>query len=177
MCRFLQNFSKSCETWQATFPYNNTENSTNVSEDGDKLCTSRQKCGTLDPRERQPALPFVAGVGETVRAVNAGRKMADAADDMNDVRRIASKIHGNSLASNKINYGYQLIDKNNNVVKYGESKNPLTRYTKKWLADNKLRVQIKVAGTKRGVHEWQHYMIENYTLISGSRPELNKSLW
>lgn len=64
----------------------------------------------------------------------------------------------------------------NNMFAYCKN-NPLTRYSKKWLADNELRVQIKVAGTKRGVHEWQHYMIENYTLISGGRPELNKSFW
>ena len=123
------------------------------------------------------AVPFVAGVGETVRAVNAGRKIADAADDMNDARRVASKIHGNSLSSNKINYGYQLIDKNNNIVKYGESKNPLTRYSQKWLDENGYKVQIKVAGTKRGVHEWQHDMIENYAIISGGRPKLNRSMW
>ena len=123
------------------------------------------------------AVPFVAGVGESVRVVTAGRKIADAADDMNDVRRVASKMHGNSLSSNKINYGYQLIDKNNNVVKYGESKNPLTRYSQKWLDENGYKVQIKVAGTKRGVHEWQHDMIENYAIISGGRPILNKSMW
>ena len=123
------------------------------------------------------AVPFVAGVGETVRAVNTGRKIADTADDVNDARKVASRIHGNSLASNKINYGYQLIDKNNNVVKYGESKNPLTRYSQKWLDKNGYKVQIKVAGTKRGVHEWQHDMIENYAIISGGRPELNKSMW
>jgi hypothetical protein len=123
------------------------------------------------------AVPFVAGVGETVRAVNTGRKIADAADDMNDARKIAGKIHGNSLSSNKINYGYQLIDKNNNIVKYGESKNPLTRYSQKWLDENGYKVQIKVAGTKRGVHEWQHDMIENYAIISGGRPKLNRSMW
>ena len=123
------------------------------------------------------AVPFVAGVGETVRTVNAGRKIADVADDMNDARRVASKIHGNSLSSNKINYGYQLIDKNNNIVKYGESKNPLTRYSRKWLDENGYKVQIKVAGTKRGVHEWQHDMIENYAIISGGRPRLNNSMW
>ena len=123
------------------------------------------------------AVPFVAGVGETVRAVNTSRKLADAADDMNDARKIASKIHGNSLSSNKINYGYQLIDKNNNIVKYGESKNPLTRYSQKWLDENGYRVQIKVAGTKRGVHEWQHDMIVNYAIISGARPRRNYSFW
>ena len=96
---------------------------------------------------------------------------------MNDVRRVAGKIHGNSLSSKKINYGYQLLDKNNNIVKYGESANPLTRYSQKWLDEHEYTVQIKVAGTKRGVHEWQHYMIENYTFLSGARPEKNKSLW
>ena len=123
------------------------------------------------------AVPFVAGVGETVRVVNTGRKTANAVDDINDARKLANKIHGNSLSSNRINYGYQLIDKNNNVLKYGESKNPLTRYSQKWLDKHEYSVQIKVAGTKHGVHEWQHDMIENYTLISGGRPKLNRSLW
>ena len=123
------------------------------------------------------AVPFVAGVGETVRLVNTGRKVTNSLDDMNDARKVVGKIHGNSLSSNKINYGYQLIDKNNNIVKYGESKNPLTRYSSKWLDEHGYRVQIKVAGTKRGVHEWQHDMIENYALISGARPPRNKSLW
>ena len=70
---------------------------------------------------------------EVQTEVTADVPTADAADDMNDARRVASKIHGNSLSSNKINYGYQLIDKNNNIVKYGESRNPLTRYSQKWL--------------------------------------------
>ena len=123
------------------------------------------------------AVPFVGGVGETVRAVNTGRKITETADDLHDAKKVVDKIHGNSLLTNKINYGYQLIDKNNNIVKYGESINPLTRYSKSWLAKNEYTVQIKVAGTKRGVHEWQHDMIENYTIISGGRPPLNKSLW
>ena len=41
--------------------------------------------------------------------------------------------NGNSLSSTRINYGYQLIDKDCNVLKHGESKNPLTRYSPKWL--------------------------------------------
>ena len=121
------------------------------------------------------AVPFVAGVGETIRIVNAGSKISDAADNMNDARKVASKIHGNSLSSNRINYGYQLIDKDNNIVKYGESKNPLTRYSQKWLDEKGYRVQIKVVGTKRGVHEWQSDMIKNYAIVSGARPLENKS--
>jgi len=122
-------------------------------------------------------VPFVAGVGETVRAVNTGRKIADAADDMHDAGKVAKKIHGNSLSSNRINYGYQLLDKDNNVLKYGESKNPYKRYSQKWLDKNEYRVQIKVAGTKRGVHEWQHDMIENYAIVCGHRPEMNLSFY
>ena len=121
------------------------------------------------------AVPFVAGVGETIRIVNAGSKISDAADNMNDARKVASKIHGNSLSSNRINYGYQLIDKDNNIVKYGESKNPLTRYSQKWLDEKGYRVQVKVVGTKRGVHEWQSDMIKNYAIVSGARPLENKS--
>ena len=123
------------------------------------------------------ALPFVAGVGETVRAVNVGRKIADTQDGVKDVVKTVGKVHGNSLKSNRINYGYQLIDKDSNVLKYGESKNSLTRYSKKWLNKNGYKVQIQVAGTKKGVHEWQHDMIVNYTIISGQKPKLNQSLW
>ena len=123
------------------------------------------------------AVPFVAGVGETVRVVNTSRKLVDSADDFNDARRVVNTIHGNSLSSNRLNYGYQLLDSNSNVLKYGESKNPLTRYSQKWLDDNGYRVQIVVAGTKRGVHEWQHDMIIDYTIIAGHKPQFNKSFW
>lgn len=123
------------------------------------------------------AVPFVAGVGETVRAVNAGRKLTDVADDLHDAKKLAGKIHGNSLKSNKINYGYQLLDRNGNILKYGETTHPRTRYSKKWLESKGYEMQIKVAGTKRGVHEWQHYMIDNYTQISGGRPPMNLSMW
>ena len=126
------------------------------------------------------AVPFVAGVGETVRLINTGRKVADiadVADDVNDTRKVASKIHGNSLSSNNINYGYQLLDSDKNILKYGESKNPLKRYSQKWLGDNGYEIQIVVAGTKKGVHEWQHDMILNYAIIAGHRPPHNYSLW
>ena len=68
----------------------------------------------------------MAGVGETVRAVNVGRKIADTQDDVKDVVKTAGKVHGNSLKSNRINYGYQLIDKENNVLKW--SARMATRY-------------------------------------------------
>ncbi len=126
------------------------------------------------------AVPFVAGVGETVRAINTGRKAADAidaADDLHDASKLVSTVHGNSLTSNKINYGYQLLDKNGNILKYGETTRPHTRYSQGWLDSNGYQMQIKVAGTKRGVHEWQHDMIDNYLQISGGRPPMNKSMW
>ena len=90
---------------------------------------------------------------------------------------VSSTSRGNSLKSNKINYGYQLLDRNGNILKYGETTHPRTRYSKKWLESKGYEMQIKVAGTKRGVHEWQHYMIDNYTQISGGRPPMNLSMW
>ena len=123
------------------------------------------------------AVPFVTGVGETVRAVKASQKIVDAADSVKDARKAAQKLHGNSLNSTKINYGYQLIDQEYNVLKYGESKNPYKRYSQKWLDSRGYSVQIKVAGTKRGVHAWQHDKIVNYAIITGQRPRLNRSFW
>ena len=47
---------------------------------------------------------------------------------------VNSRIHGNSLANANTNYGYQLVDnKTGNVLKYGETLYPNTRYSKKYL--------------------------------------------
>ena len=75
-------------------------------------------------------IPFVTGVGEVTRAVKISKKVDNIADTVNQVDNIADitktskKIHGNSLKSTKTNYGYALVDKNNNIMKFGETVNP-----------------------------------------------------
>jgi RHS repeat-associated protein len=150
------------------------------------------------------ALPFIAGVGETVRIANAVRKSADVLDDVDDVYDTCKAVDkvtelrnftringvtkvktigdigtlsGNSLKVNRINYGYQLIDSNANVVKYGETLHPTRRYSQAWLKKRGYKMELKVSGTKRAVHEWQHDMIEGYIAVAGHRPKMNFSLW
>ena len=129
------------------------------------------------------AVPCVAGVGEAARAINAGRKMADAADELNDAKKVVKAIHGNSLDYPGVNYGYILSDKTTGeVVKFGESINPAHRYTKKFLnGDNPINkpldMTVVISGTKREVHLWQHEQIVDYYESVGKLPALNKSRW
>ena len=85
--------------------------------------------------------------------------------------------HGNSLSTQKTNYGYQLQDANGNILKYGETLYPDSRYSQSWLANNGYSMKIMVSGTKSAVHLWQHNMILNYTYVAGHRPPLNRSYW
>ena len=98
-------------------------------------------------------------------------------DTIQDTVKIVTKKHGNSLFANKLNFGYQILDSNNNVIKYGETLYPGKRYSQKWLRDKGYSMQVLVVGTKRGVHNWQHEMISNYVSIVGKLPDLNKTLW
>ena len=129
------------------------------------------------------AIPFVAGVGETVRAVNAGRKITDVADDLHDAKKAAKSIHANSLDFSGTNYGYVLSDKTTGeVVKFGESIDPAHRYTKKYLnGDNPINkpldMSVVISGTKQDIHIWQHEQIVDFRNVVGKLPALNNSLW
>ena len=90
---------------------------------------------------------------------------------------VHNSCHANSLKSEKTNYGYQLQDRNGNILKYGETTRPTARYSKKWLNKNEYRMRIMTSGSKRYVHNWQHQRILDYTYIAGHRPPLNKSFW
>ncbi len=62
--------------------------------------------------------------------------------------------------STKTTYGYALKNQDTNkVLKYGETINPKTRYTKKYLAKNNAYMEVLTSGFKREVHYWQHNMI------------------
>ena len=121
------------------------------------------------------AIPFVAGVGEAIKTVNAARKTADVVDDTYDAIKAVKSIHGNSLDYLGINYGYVLSDKTTGeVVKFGESINPAHRYTKKFLNGE---MTVVISGTKQEVHNWQHNQIVDFYEAVGRLPALNKSTW
>ena len=128
----------------------------------------------------------VADAVKTVKTVKKVSKAADAgkaakkvvkAADKASVAKNTAKVHGNSLKSTKINYGYALVDKNNYIMKFGETINPKTRYSKKYLEQNGYTMKILVSGSKIDIHNWQHDMNMYYKSRYGSFPPLNKRGW
>ncbi len=89
----------------------------------------------------------------------------------------ATKVHGNSLNSTKTNYGYALTDSLNNILKFGETINPSTRYSKTYLTQHDATMNILVTGSKIDIHLWQHDMNEYYYYKYGEYPPLNKRGW
>ena len=131
-------------------------------------------------------IPFVTGVGEVTRAVKVTKKNDNAADAVKtanrvdtfeDTAKVSKKIHSNSLKSTKINYGYALVDENNNIMKFGETKNPSRRYTKKYLKQNGYTMKILEVGSKADVHYWQYDMNMYYLNKYKMFPPLNKRGW
>lgn len=63
-------------------------------------------------------------------------------------------------------------------MKFGETTRGVKRYTKKFLNENHLTMDFIVRGTKKEMHDWQHYKIIEYkNTHDGIRPKLNKSDW
>lgn len=136
-------------------------------------------------------IPFVTGLGETAKAIRLSKKGIEAAGDAGKsvknlmniadspsmLKKSSVKIHGNSLKSPKINYGYVLIDKHNNIMKFGETINPNTRYSQKYLLKNDITMQIMTSGSKADIHYWQYDMNMYYKNQYGIFPPLNKRGW
>jgi len=92
--------------------------------------------------------------------------------------RVSTGSHGNSLSDPRTNYGYALVDRNTNeILKYGESIHPKTRYSKRYLNENNADMTILQQGNKLNIHLWQHDKIVEYQLEHGKFPPLNKSEW
>ena len=95
----------------------------------------------------------------------------------------SGKIHGNSLDYPGTNYGYVLVDKTTGeIVKYGESINPDTRYTQSFLnGENPIKkpvaMEVVTSGTKAEVHLWQHQKIVDFYETVGELPKLSNSEW
>ena len=126
----------------------------------------------------------VADAVKTVKTVKKVSKAADAgkatkkvvkAADKASVAKNTAKVHGNSLKSTKINYGYALVDKNNYIMKFGETINPKTRYSKKYLEQNGYTMKILVSGSKIDIHYWQYDMNNYFFKKYNQYPPLIKS--
>ena len=76
-----------------------------------------------------------------------------------------------------MNYGYALVDNQNNIMKFGETINPGRRYTNKYLNQNGYRMLILECGSKPDIHMWQYDMNMYYKNKYGMLPPLNKRGW
>jgi hypothetical protein len=94
------------------------------------------------------------------------------------VAEVATKVHANSLSYKGTSYGYTLRDIDTGAIgKFGETINPNTRYTKKWLRENNLYMQVEMSGTKLETHEWQHQSILDFKEMTSTTPLFNKTNW
>ena len=87
-------------------------------------------------------------------------------------------VHGNSLQCSKTNYGYALVDRSNRtILKFGETINPNTRYSKVYLEKNNADMMFLTSGSKVDIHLWQHDMNEYFYYRYGIYPSLNRRGW
>ena len=71
--------------------------------------------------------------------------------------------HGNSLSDPRTNYGYALVNKDTNeILKFGETLYPDTRYSQQFLEENNAVMKILISGSKEEVHYWQYDMNKYY---------------
>lgn len=91
---------------------------------------------------------------------------------------VTSSTHGNSLTNSKTNYGYQLIEKDTGeVLKYGETLYPESRYSGKYLDSNNAYMEVLTSGSKYDIHMWQRNSILEYTKVYNEMPPLNMNGW
>ena len=92
--------------------------------------------------------------------------------------KIATGSHGNSLSDPRTNYGYVLVDKDTNeILKFGETLYPETRYSKSYLEQNNAVMKVLESGSKEYIHNWQHDLNMYFKSRYGDFPSLNKGGW
>ena len=105
-------------------------------------------------------------------------RFADDFDPFEDPAEKYGPVHNNSLSTTTPARGYVLVDKEGNILKYGETTQGESRYSRKWLKEHNAVIWFKESGTKAEMHEWQHQQILEYKKThGGQRPPWNKNDW
>ena len=92
--------------------------------------------------------------------------------------KVSTGSHGNSLSDPRTNYGYVLVDRDtNNILKFGETLYPETRYSKSYLEQNNAVIKVLESGSKEYIHNWQHDLNMYFKSRYGDFPSLNKGGW
>ena len=90
--------------------------------------------------------------------------------------KTATESHGNSLSDPRTNYGYVLVDKDTNeILKFGETLYPETRYSKSYLEQNNAVMKVLESGSKEYIHYWQYDMNKYFEYMYDEFPPLLKS--
>ena len=69
------------------------------------------------------------------------------------------------------------IENTGEMLKYGETIHPDTRYSQAELDRYNADMEIIISGTKQEIHQWQHEMNESYRMENGDYPSLTKNGW
>lgn len=92
--------------------------------------------------------------------------------------KVSTGSHGNSLSDPRTNYGYVLVDRDtNNILKFGETLYPETRYSKSYLEQNNAVMKVLESRSKEYIHNWQHDLNMYFKSRYGDFPLLNKGGW
>jgi len=95
--------------------------------------------------------------GSTVSAVGIASGFCVATEDT--VAATEAAVHGNSAASTATSYLYRLTDgETGDLLKWGISKNPGSRYTQGFLEDKSM--QLMTAGTRREMLDLERFIVE-----------------
>ena len=90
----------------------------------------------------------------------------------------ATKIHGNSLLSEKPTYGYKVVDMDTGeILKIGQTSAvpPTSRYSRSFYRDNNARMDLGTEATsKEAARDWEHFELRSYYDQNGKLPTLNK---
>lgn len=90
--------------------------------------------------------------------------------------KVSIGSHGNSLSDPRTNYGYALVDKDtNDILKFGETLYPETRYSKSYLQQNNAVMKVLESGSKEYIHHWQYDMNKYYQDMYDEFPSLLNS--
>lgn len=90
--------------------------------------------------------------------------------------KTATGSHGNSLSDPRTNYGYVLVDKDTNeILKFGETLYPETRYSKSYLEQNNAVMKVLESESKEYIHYWQYDMNKYFEYMYDEFPPLLKS--
>lgn len=82
------------------------------------------------------------------------------------------------MSDPRTNYGYALVDKDTNeIIKFGETLYPDTRYSKAYLEQNNAVMKVLESGSKEYIHNWQHDINMYFKSRHGAYPSLNKGGW